>query len=183
MTREDVLKLFPTATEEAISSMLNMHHSELEAEKAKVKPNNEDKEKIKSLTEQLEALQNKDLSDAEKLQKQIDDLTKANQTANQTIKDMETKNNLLSKGITAEDADKFIAGMKADNFDAGIIETMINNAVAAKEKKDLQNTPNHGSSGSNSDNDSKKTESLAKEIASSISGETKTSSDIVNAYA
>ncbi len=182
MTREDVLKLFPTASEEAISAILNMHHAELNAEKEKVKPNTEDKEKIKSLTEQLEALQNKDLSDAEKLQKQIDELTKANQTANQTIKDMETKNNLLSKGITAEDADKFIAGMKADNFDAGIIETMINNAVAAKEKKDLQNTPNHGASG-NPDNESKKTESLAKEIAGSISGETKTSSDIVNAYA
>lgn len=180
MTREDVLKLFPTATEEAISSMLNMHHTELNAEKEKVKPNTEDKEKIKSLTEQLEALQNKDLSDAEKLQKQIDDLTKANQTANQTIKDMETKNNLLSKGITAEDADKFIAGMKADNFDAGILETMINNAVAAKEKKDLQNTPNHGGAGGNPDD--KKTD--AEKLVSSLglgSSETK-QSDVLSNY-
>lgn len=180
MTREDVLKLFPTATEEAISSILNMHHTELNAEKEKVKPNTEDKEKIKSLTEQLEALQNKDLSDAEKLQKQIDDLTKANQTANQTIKDMETKNNLLSKGITAEDADKFIAGMKADNFDAGILETMINNAVAAKEKKDLQNTPNHGGSGGSADD--KKTD--AEKLVSSLglgSSDTK-QSDVISNY-
>ena len=34
MTREEIVKLFPTASEEAISALLNMHHSELNAEKA-----------------------------------------------------------------------------------------------------------------------------------------------------
>ena len=146
MTRDEIVKLFPTASEEAISALLNMHHSELNAEKAKNKADASDKDTIKSLQEQLEALQNKDLTDSEKLQKQIDELTKANQTANQTIKNMEMKAELLGKGIAAEDADKFIAAMKADKFDASILETMINNAVAAKEKADLKNTPNLGGS-------------------------------------
>lgn len=147
MTRDGILKIFPTATEEAIQTLLNQHHEELNEEiAAKDMASKENEATIKDLQKQLEALQNKDLSDAEKLQKQIDDLTKANQTANQTIENMEMKAELLGKGIAAEDADKFIAAMKADKFDASILETMINNAVAAKEKADLKNTPNLGGS-------------------------------------
>ena len=144
MTREVILKLFPTATEEQITALLNQHHEELNAEKAKNKSNAENESTIAELRKQLEDIQNKDLSDAEKLQKQIDDLTKKNQIAESTIKNMELKNSLLGKGISAEDADKFIEGMKADKFDAGILETMINNAVAAKEQADLKKTPNLG---------------------------------------
>lgn len=180
MTREDVLKLFPTATEEQIKTLLNQHHSELDVEKSKNKANADNEATIKDLRKQIEDMQNKDLSDVEKLQKQIDELTSANQTANQTIKDMEMKNNLLGKGISAEDADKFIAGMKEDKFDAGILETMINNAVAAKEKADLHNTPNHGGNGKSEDD--KKTD--AEKLVSSLglaSSENK-SVDVISNY-
>lgn len=146
MTREDVLKLFPTATEEAIKAILNQHHEELNVEKSKNKASADNESTIANLRKQLEDMQSKDLSDAEKLQKQIDELTKQNQAANNTIKNMELKNSLLGKGISADDADKFIAGMSSDKFDAGILETMINNAIAAKEQADLKKTPNLGGS-------------------------------------
>ena len=180
MTRQDVLKQFPTATEDQITAILNMHNSELENEKAKNKADAGDKDKIKALEEQLEAIQNKDLSDAEKLQKQIDDLTKANQTANQTIKDMEMKNNLLGKGISAEDADKFIAGIKEDKFDTGILETMINNAVAAKEKADLKKTPNHGGSGGNPEDTKTDAEKLVTSLG--LASSSTKQNDVISNY-
>ena len=37
MTRADIIKQFPNATEEQISALLNAHHSELEAVKDKNK--------------------------------------------------------------------------------------------------------------------------------------------------
>ena len=66
MTREDVLKLFPTATEEQIKTLLNQHHSELDVEKSKNKANADNEATIKDLRKQIEDMQNKDLSDAEK---------------------------------------------------------------------------------------------------------------------
>jgi len=165
MTREEILKLFPTATEEAIKALLNQHHEELNAEKAKNKSNADNEATIADLRKQLEDIQSKDLSDAEKLQKQIDDLTKQNQIANNTIKNMELKNSLLGKGISADDADKFIEGMKADKFDAGILEAMINNAAAAKEQANLKKTPNLG--GTNGGNVKSDAEKLVEGLYSS----------------
>lgn len=157
MTRESVLKLFPTATEDQIKALLNQHHEELSAEKAKNKASDDNEATIKELRKQIEEMQNKDLSDVEKMQKQIDELTKANQTANSTIRNMEMKADLLGKGISAEDADKFIEGMKAEKFDAGILESMIKNAVAEKEKADMKNTPNlGGTSGGEKKSDAEK---------------------------
>jgi TolA-binding protein len=176
MTREDILKLFPTATEEQIKSILGKHHEEVSAEKAKNKASAENEATIAELRKQLEDLQNKDLSDTDKLQKQIDDLTKQNQAANNTIKNMELKNSLLGKGISAEDADKFIEGLKADKFDAGILEGMINNAIAAKEKSDLKNTPNlGGANGGDSKSD-------AEKLVAGIYSSDKKQQDILSNY-
>ena len=36
MTRQDIIKVFPNATEEQIQNILNSHHSELETEKEKI---------------------------------------------------------------------------------------------------------------------------------------------------
>ena len=142
MTRQDVLKLFPTASEDSITAILNMHNTEVENEKTKNKADAKDKETIKNLQEQLEALQNKDLSEVDKLQKQIDKLTADNEQATRTIRNMEMKTSIIGQGISAEDADQFIEQMGKDSFDAGILGEMIKNAVAKKEKDALHATPN-----------------------------------------
>lgn len=184
MTREDVLKLFPTATEEAISSMLNLHHTELNTEKAKAKPNAEDKEKIKELTEQLEILQNKDLTESEQLQKEITELKKKNEEATKQIKNMELKNKLLGKGFGEDDVNTYIEAINGDGDIAEVLGKMKENIISAHDKERMDNTPDpSGNAGNNPDDAAKKTEELAKQIAGSISGETKTSADIVNAYA
>ena len=47
MTREQVLKLFPEATEEQITNLLNQSNAELEKEKTKAKAYKADADKAK----------------------------------------------------------------------------------------------------------------------------------------
>lgn len=177
MTRQDVLKLFPTATEEAITSMLNMHNSEVETEKSKNKADAKDKETIKNLQDQLEALQNKDLTEVDKLQKQIDKLTADNEQAAKTIRNMEMKTAIINQGISADDADKFIEQMGKDSFDANVLGEIVKNAIAQKEKADLHNTPNP--SGSKGGTDSR---TDAEKLAATLYSGDEKPKDILSNY-
>ena len=53
MTREDVKKIFPDATDEQISSFLNQSNSDVAREKAKAQKLKEDADKAKALEEEL----------------------------------------------------------------------------------------------------------------------------------
>ena len=46
MTREDLKAIFPEATDEQITNMLNKHHSELNEEKEKAKQFKADADKV-----------------------------------------------------------------------------------------------------------------------------------------
>ena len=56
MTREDVKKIFPDATDEQITSFLNQSNSDVAKEKAKNQKLKEDAEKAKALETELEEL-------------------------------------------------------------------------------------------------------------------------------
>ena len=56
MTREDVKKIFPDATDEQITSFLNQSNSDVAKEKAKAQKLKEDAEKAKALETELEEL-------------------------------------------------------------------------------------------------------------------------------
>ena len=141
MTRADVMKLFPTATEEQITAILNQHQAELQTEKEKVKDIKGSAETIKELQAKIEELNNRELPEVEGLQKQIEKVQKDYEKAQQTIKNMELKSSLQEQGISSEDADSFINSMNGEKFDASILGTIINNAISAKEKKDMDRTP------------------------------------------
>ena len=83
MSREDVMKLFPDATEEQVTGLLNAHHADLQAEKKIADDWKTKAGQVKSLEEQLkeeqrlrEEAENKNLSEAEKIQKQNDAIAK-----------------------------------------------------------------------------------------------------------
>lgn len=149
MTRADIMKLFPTATDEQITSLLNQHQSELQSEKVKTKENKENAGKVAELQAQLEELNNRELPDIEKMKKQIEKVQGEYEKAQQTIKNMELKSALQTQGISGDDADSFIQSMNSDKFDASVLGTIINNAISAKEKKDMDNTPEPNGANSN----------------------------------
>lgn len=183
MTRAEIVKLFPTATEEQITALLNQHQSELQAEKDKQKDLKGNADKVKELEAQLEELQNKDISDSEKMQKQIDKLQSDYDNAQKIIRNMELKSNLQKQGLSDEEADNFINSLNGDTFDASVLGTIIKNAVSAKEKELMDNAPNPMGGDVDTDNKNEAEEQMAKDIAQSIAGSSKNSADIVNAYA
>lgn len=141
MTRADVINLFPDASDEQISGILNAHHKEMNEEKNKAKDLKDSTAKVAELQAQIEEMNNKDLSEIDKIQKQLDKVQSEYDKAQKTIKNMELKTSLLDQGVSGEDADKLIETMNAEKFDASVIGTMIANAISAHDKETLKNTP------------------------------------------
>ena len=179
MTRADVIKLFPDATEEQITSALNAFHKEIDEQRDKVKTTkDENAAKIAELQAQLEELNNKDLPDIEKIQKQLDKVQSDYDAAQKTIKNMELKNGLLGQGVSADDADKLIESMGAEKFDPTIIGTMIANAISAHDKERMLNTPDPSGAQGKVD-----TKSDAEKIAEAIyGGSSNKDSSVINNY-
>ena len=69
MTREDVLKLFPEATDEQITNLLNQNNSEVARERGKADKYKSDAQKTAELQAELDRLNEQNLSDIEKANK------------------------------------------------------------------------------------------------------------------
>ena len=185
MTREDVKKLFPEATDEQLTGLLNHLHSEIDAEKDKAKQikadadkvsslqrqleaNKADKEKIAELQKQLDEIESKNLSDAERAQKEAEkqradfeaQLKAANEKTAELEKEMrkaETLKQLAERGITGEDADNFFNEDGSLNFDTlgKVLSDREATARADEVKKIADNStnPNGGSAGKSGEDD------------------------------
>lgn len=168
MTREDVKKIFPDATDEQITSFLNQSNSDVAKEKAKAQKVKEQAEKADALEKELEELKQQNMTDAEKTELERQKEKAANE---KRISDLESalaasQREALTGKITSIFAS---AGMKGDayagaikafsNMDAedalkeaqtfvdGISEvnkSTLDTAKAAWEKEALENTPNPG---------------------------------------
>ena len=168
MTREDVKKIFPDATDEQITSFLNQSNSDVAKEKAKAQKVKEQAEKADALEKELEELKKQNMTEAEKAElerqkekaaneKRISDLESALATSQKealTGKITSIFANAGMKGdayagaikafsnMNAEDALKeaqtFVDGISVENKNA------LDTAKAAWEKEALENTPNPG---------------------------------------
>lgn len=168
MTREDVKKIFPDATDEQITSFLNQSNSDVAKEKAKAQKAKEQADKAEALEKELEELKKQNMTEAEKAElerqkekaaneKRISDLESALATSQKealTGKITSIFANAGMKGdayagaikafsnMNAEDALKeaqtFVDGISAENKNA------LDTAKAAWEKEALENTPNPG---------------------------------------
>jgi septal ring factor EnvC (AmiA/AmiB activator) len=168
MTREDVKKIFPDATDEQITSFLNQSNSDVAKEKAKNQKLKEDAEKAKALETELEELKKQNMSEAERTELEHQ---KEKATNEKRISDLESALKAAQKdALTGKITSIFAsAGMKGDayagaikafsNMDAedalkeaqtfvdGISEvnkSTLETAKAAWEKEALENTPNPG---------------------------------------
>lgn len=168
MTREDVKRIFPDATDEQITSFLNQSNSDVAKEKAKAQKAKEQADKAEALEKELEELKKQNMTEAEKAElerqkekvaneKRISDLESALATSQKealTGKITSIFANAGMKGdayagaikafsnMNAEDALKeaqtFVDGISVENKNA------LDTAKAAWEKEALENTPNPG---------------------------------------
>ena len=154
MTRNDVLKLFPDATDEQITNLLNKSGEEMAREKEKANQYKAKADKADELQAQLDELQAGNMTELEKANKanqQIAKLQKDN-----AVRDLREQA-MSDFGITAEQAKTVV---KEDgSFDTTslgkIISDMKANAIAEYEKNALNNTPNPNNGGNNNEPDSK----------------------------
>lgn len=168
MTREDVKKIFPDATDEQITSFLNQSNSDVAKEKAKNQKLKEDAEKAKALETELEELKKQNMSEAEKAElerqkekaaneKRISDLESALKTSQKEALTGKITSIFASAGMKGDayaGAIKAFSNMDAEdalkeaqNFVDGISEekkSTLDTAKAAWEKEALEKTPNPG---------------------------------------
>jgi DNA repair ATPase RecN len=168
MTREDVKRIFPDATDDQITSFLNQSNSDVAKEKAKAQKVKEQADKAEALEKELEDLKQQNMTEAEKAElerqkekaaneKRISDLESALATSQKealTGKITSIFANAGMKGdayagaikafsnMNAEDALKeaqtFVDGISVENKNA------LDTAKAAWEKEALEKTPNPG---------------------------------------
>ena len=168
MTREDVKKIFPDATDEQITSFLNQSNSDVAKEKAKNQKLKEDAEKAKALETELEELKKQNMSEAEKAElerqkekaaneKRISDLESALKTSQKEALVGKITSIFASAGMKGDayaGAIKAFSNMDAEDalkeaqtFVDGISEekkSTLDTAKAAWEKEALEKTPNPG---------------------------------------
>lgn len=168
MTREDVKKIFPEATDEQITAFLNQSNSDVAREKAKAQKLKEDAEKVEALEKELEELKQQNMTEAEKAElerqkekaaneKRISDLESALATSQREAlvgKITSIFANAGMKGDAYAGAIKAFSNMNADDalkeaqtFVDGISaenKATLDTAKAAWEKEALENTPNPG---------------------------------------
>ena len=181
MTREDVLKLFPDATDEQITNLLNQNNSEVAKEKNKANQYKADADKAKELQDELDKINEQNLSEVEKANKALE-------TANNRIAELEkkdaistTKATVISKfKVSAEQADKIVKDDGSLDYDAlgQIISDKETAAASAKEKEIRDNSGNPGGAGGGNN----ETKSKAEQIASKLFGGQKQENNILSHY-
>lgn len=185
MTRDDVKALFPDATDEQITNLLNKTNSELAGEKAKSLKNKEMADKAAELQKQLDEINSQNLSDIEKANKALE-------TANARIAELEKASAIANLKTTVADKFKVSAEqagqiVKEDGtLDYDILGKIISDkevaAATAKEQEIANGSTNPGGgTAGNSGSDAGQNE-IVSNIANNLYGSTKASSDIVNSY-
>lgn len=152
MTREDVLKLFPEATDEQITNLLNQNNSEVAKEKNKVSQYKAKADTADGLQKQLDEIQAGNLTELEKANKALD-------TANQQIAALQKTNairDLREKAmtdfkVTAEQAKAIIKEDGSfDTAELGKIMSDKETAAAQAKEQEIakhQDIPGGGSAG------------------------------------
>lgn len=191
MTREDVKKQFPDATEEQITAILDINGADLTA----AKKNNVDPKVLKQLQEDSAAykkLQDANLTDAEKIQKALQDAEDSkNEFARKSSK-LDVEKIFVAAGLTEEDYKDLIDGIVSE--DAEKSKTMANGMVAMLTKQKeaaIQKTKEElmdgtggagGSGGAGGGDDKSEDVKFAEGIAAALAPDSKVSQDVFGNY-
>ncbi len=171
MTRDDVLKFFPDATDEQITSLLNQNNAETAREKEKAKQYKAKADKADELQSQLDEIQAGNLTELEKANKALE-------TANQQIADLQKNNAIRDQReaamsnfkITAEQAKTIVKDDGSlDYTELGKIMSEKETAAAQAKEQEIaknQDIPGGGSNKSGADNKTN-AEKIAESLISS----------------
>ena len=172
MTREDVKKLFPDASDEAVTELLNKTNSEIAKEKSKAEKLKADFEDLKASAANADELQKK-IDEMEQAQmSEVDKVRKELEAANGKIAEFEKKDIIRTMReeamenykISAEQAKKVV---KDDGkYDAVVLGQIISekeSASATAKEQEIANAASNPGGSSNSGGNAEN--SIAKTLA------------------
>lgn len=182
MTREDVLKLFPEATDEQITNLLNQNNSEVATEKNKAKQYKAKADTADGLQKQLDELQTGNLTELEKANKALDTANKQIAALQKTnaIRDLREKA-MTDFKVTAEQAKAII---KEDgSFDtAELGKIMSEKETAAAQAKEQEIAKNQDIPGGGSNKGGADNKTNAEKIAESLISNAPKNNDVLSHY-
>lgn len=131
-------------TDEQITNYLNSVNGAVKSEKDRADKLKADASLVDDLKAQLEALNNQNLTDVEKANKETEKANAQIADLQKQIKAMQTKTKLAELGITGDIADSFFGEDGSLNFDVlgQVISDREKQAYSLKEKEILAKTPN-----------------------------------------
>ena len=154
MTREQVIKLFPDATDDQITALLNQNNSEVAREKEKASGYKEKASKADELQKKIDELESGNLSEIEKANKALEEANKqiAVLQKNNAIRD-QRESAMTNFKITAEQAKTVVKDDGSlDYSELGKIISEKETASAQAKEQEIAKTaavPNGGSAGGN----------------------------------
>lgn len=129
MTREDIKKLFPDATDEQITNLLNQSNAELVRERKQTEKYRTDAQKAADLQKQLDDLNAQNMTEIEKANKATETANNRVADLEKQVKSMQTRASLAELGIIGEQAEKLI------NTDGVLDFTILGQIISDREKK------------------------------------------------
>ena len=182
MTREQILKLFPDATDDQITNLLNQNNSEVAREKEKAKAYKADADKAADLQKRIDDLEAGNLSEVEKVNKALE-------AANKTIADLQKNNAIRDQReaamtnfkITAEQAKTVVKDDGSLDY-AELGKIMSDKETAAAQAKEIaknQDIPGGGTGGNKAKTDAEK---AAESIGKSLAGVNEAAKSVVDSY-
>ena len=185
MTRDDIKKQFPDATEEQISALLNINGTDIEG----AKKNNVDPKVLKQLQDDSAAykkLQEANLTDAEKIQKALQDAEASKLDFAKKSNRLDVEKILVAAGLIEEDYKDLIDTLVSDDAEksktaatafAGLVSKQKEAAVQKTKEEMMDGTQTPGG-----DNGGDKEKTTAEKIAEKFCSGQKTNNDILSHY-
>lgn len=191
MTREDIKKQFPDATEEQISALLNINGTDVKAWKDKVPKKAEYDELIRKAGE-YDKLEEAGLTDEEKVQKALKDAEDAKADYAKKTNRLDAEKILVAAGLTEEDYKDLIDGIVSDNADttksmatnlANLITKQKESAVQKTKEELMDGTHTPGGSGGGGGADDKTdAEKFAESLVKDKGSDAESAEDIIGNY-
>lgn len=191
MTREDIKKQFPEATEEQIDALMDIHGTDM----TNAKKNNVDPKILKKLQEDSAAyakLQEAGLTDEEKIQKAMADAENAKIEFAKKSNRLDAEKILVSAGLTEEDYKDLIDGIVSDDAEvtknmatnlAGLITKQKESAIQKTKEELMDGTKTPGGTGGGSgDDDKTEAEKFAEGLVADKGSGVKDAESIIENY-
>lgn len=191
MTREDIKKEFPDATEEQITALLNINGNDIETWKKKVPKKAEYDELLRKAGE-YDKLEEAGLTDEEKVQKALREAEDAKADFAKKTNRLDAEKILVAAGLAEEDYKDLIDGIVSDDADttksmatnlANLITKQKESAVqkTKEELMDGTNTPG-GSGGGGGADDKTDAEKFAESLVKDKGSDAESAEDIIGNY-